>query len=319
MIVRVSPLASILKLLYSGAMYKKLLVPFDGSPFSARAWPIAAALARSTGATLHLVLVHDPSSYIPFVAGEVAIPVYDAEFVHERRADDQRALDAEAATLSSQGVVVSSRLLEGTTIEALLEYAQEIGADLTVMTTHGRGGFERLRLGSVASAYLVRTPMPVLLVPGTTDAAAVVPSGALLCPLDGSAFSESVVPHARAFADALGVPMSLFAVTVPHAMPMAPMGTGLLADPGALEAESLGRTEYLTRMLAQCPADSTTNATTDLSVGRAILDEATRTGAGAIAMASHGRSGLLRLVLGSVADEVVQHANLPVLLYRPES
>lgn len=301
-------------------MYTNLLVPFDGSPFSARALPIAAAIARQSGATVHLVVVHDPSSYIPFVAGEVAVPVYDSELVHERRAEDQRALDEQVASLKVQGIAVSSRLLEGTTIEALVEYAQEIGADLTVMTTHGRGGFERLRLGSVASAYLVRATNPVLLVRGGgTDAAPVIPSGTLLCPLDGSAFSETMIPHARAFAEALGMQMSLFAVSVPHAMPMAPMGTELLADPGALEAESQGRTEYLTRMLAQCPAGSTTHATTDLSVGRAILDEAARTNAGAIAMASHGRGGFVRLVLGSVADEVVRHSELPVLVYRPES
>ena len=301
-------------------MYKNLLVPFDGSPFSARALPIAAAVARRSGATLHLVLVHDPSSYIPFVAAEVAIPVYDAELVHEQRGHEQRALDAEVATLASQGVLASSRLLEGTTIEALVEYGQEIDADLTVMTTHGRGGFERLRLGSVTSAYLVRATNPVLLVRGSgTDEVPVVPSGALLCPLDGSPFSEAMIPHARTFAEAFDMQMALFAVTVPHAMPMAPMGTELLADPAALEAESQGRSEYLSRMLSQCPAGATTNATTDLSVARAILEEATRINAGVIAMASHGRGGLIRLVLGSVADEVVRHAELPVLLYRPES
>ncbi len=305
---------------YCRPMYKKLLVPYDGSPFSARALPIAAALARRTGATLHLVLVHDPSSFIPFVAAEVAVPVYDSELEHERRGHDRRALEAQVATLASQGLLVSSRLLEGTTIEALVEYGQEIGADLTVMTTHGRGGFERLRLGSVASAYLVRATNPVLLVRGGgTDAVPVVPSGSLLCPLDGSPFSEAMIPHARAFAEALDMPMALFGVTVPHAMPMAPIGTELLADPGALEAESDGRRQYLARMLAQCPVGATANATTDLSVARAILEEAARIDAGVIAMASHGRSGLMRLVLGSVADEVVRHAELPVLLYRPES
>ena len=128
-----------------------------------------------------------------------------------------------------------------------------------------------------------------------------------------------MIPHARAFAEVLNMQMTLFAVSVPHAMPMAPLGTELLIDPGALEAESQGRNDYLTRMLSQCPAGTTTNATTDLSVGRAILEEAARTNAGAIAMASHGRGGLLRLMLGSVADEVVRHAELPVLLYRPES
>ncbi len=300
-------------------MYHDILVPFDGSPFSARALPIATALARRTQATMHLVMVHDPSSFIPFVAGEIAVPVYDAELVNERRVEDQRLLDAEAALLSAQGITIVARLLEGTTVEALLEYGREVGADLTVMTTHGRSGFSRLRLGSVATAYLTRTVAPVLLVRGGgSEDLPTVPSGTLLCPLDGSDMSERILPHAGAFAQALGLTLALFSVSVPRAMPMSPFGTELLADPDALSAEEHGRESYLEQMLSQCPPGTTTNAVSDLAVGRAILDEAVRSGAGAVAMATHGRTGLVRLMLGSVADEVVRHTALPVLIYRPD-
>jgi nucleotide-binding universal stress UspA family protein len=72
-------------------------------------------------------------------------------------------------------------------------------------------------------------------------------------------------------------------------------------------------------MLERCPAGSTASSVTDLSVGRAILEEAARTNAGAIAMASHGRGGVLRAIMGSVADETVRRADVPVLIYRPES
>ena len=54
-----------------------------------------------------------------------------------------------------------------------------------------------------------------------------------------------------------------------------------------------------------------------MSVSRAIVDEATRVSAGALAMATHGRGGLKRMVLGSVADEVIRHSHTPVLVYRP--
>jgi len=301
-------------------MYRHLLVPFDGSPFSARALPVASALAQRTGATLHLIMVHDPSAYIPFVAGEIAVPVYDAELVSDRRAEDHRLLQAEATTLLAHGLTVVSELLEGTTVEALSEYAARVGADLTVMTTHGRGGFARLRLGSVAKAYLARASAPVLLVRGgDSDETPVLPQGALLCPMDGSETSEAMLPHARAFAQAVGLPMALFAVIVPHHIPMAPLGTEMLADPAALEVEEKGRDEYLRQLLPLCSPGTTTRSITDLSVGRAILDEAERLSAGAIAMATHGRSGLRRLMMGSVTDEVVRHSALPVLVYRPES
>lgn len=300
-------------------MYKTILVPFDGSALSARALPVAAALARRSGARLLLALVHDPSAYIPFVPGEVAIPVYDAELVSEHRMQDQAALDAALAELTAQGVSATGVLLEGTIIEALVEHAQSAGVDLTVMTSHGRSGFERLRLGSVATAYLTRATAPVYLVRGSgSDAPPELPVGTLLVTLDGSPFAEAILPHAKTFADAAGLTMALLSVAVPHAMPMAPFGAeALLADDSAMALEESGRSEYLSRMARECPPGTTVHAVTDMSVSRAIIDEAARTAAGALAIATHGRGGLKRLVLGSVADEVIRHTHTPVLVYRP--
>jgi nucleotide-binding universal stress UspA family protein len=300
-------------------MYKTILVPFDGSALSGRAIPVAVALAQRTGATLQLALVHDPSAYIPFVPGEVAIPVYDAEFVGEQRRQDQAALDSALAELRAHGVHATGVLLEGTVIEALAEHAQTAGVDLTVMTTHGRSGFERLRLGSVAGAYLTRATAPVYLVRGAgSDAAPVLPTGTLLCSLDGSPFAEAILPHAKRFAEATGMTMALFSVAIPHGMPMAPFGAeALLADDSAIALEEAGRGEYLTRISKQCPPGTTVHAVSDMSVSRAIIDEATRLSAGTLAIATHGRGGFKRFVLGSVADEVIRHTHTPVLVYRP--
>lgn len=305
-------------------MYKTLLVPVDGSDFSARALPVALSLAQRTGATIHLTMVHDPSAYIPFVPGEVAVPVYDAALVSQQRADDQATLDRHVAALAASGVRVVGTLLEGTVIESLVEYGQQVASELTIMTTHGRGGFARVRLGSVATALLTRATTPVLLVHGAgdhaADAAPALPTGRLLCPLDGSAFSERMLPHAAAFADACGMTMHLLSVTTPHAVSMAPFGTeALLADPSVLDQEEHDRLEYLTRLTANCPPGSTVRSVTDMAVARAILDEASADDIGAIALATHGRGGLARLVLGSVADEVIRHSTRPTLIYRPES
>ena len=300
-------------------MYKTILVPLDGSALSARAMPIAVALARRCGARVQLALVHDPSAFIPFVPGEVAIPVYDAELVSEHRKQDQATLDAALAELTAQGIAATAVLLEGTIIEALVEHAQAAGVDLTVMTSHGRSGFERLRLGSVATAYLARATAPVYLVRGSgSEAPPELPTGTLLCTLDGSPFAEAILPHARTFAEAAGLTMALLSVAVPHAMPMAPFGAeALLVDDSAMALEEAGRLEYLTRMASACPPGTTIRAVTDMSVSRAIIDEATRSSAGALAMATHGRGGLKRLMLGSVADEVIRHTHTPVLVYRP--
>lgn len=303
-------------------MYTTIVVPYDGSVHSARALPVAAALAKRTGARVELVIVHDPSAYIPFVPGEVAIPVYDQELVQAHRQRDADALERAVQSLRDEGVTASGAVLDGTIVEALEEYVASHGTDLVIMTTHGRSGFQRLRLGSVAASFLTRTTVPVLLVRGAgsehPDTDPALPTGSLLCTLDGSAFAETVLPHARRFAEATGMTMHLVAVTVPHAISMAPFGTeALLADDSALSAEEHVREDYLHRVAEQCPPGTTVRAITDMSVARGILDAAAAGPCGAIAMATHGRGGLKRFVLGSVADEVIKHADTPVLVFRP--
>lgn len=303
-------------------MYTSIFVPIDGSPHSARALPVAAALAARSGARIELAIVHDPSAYIPFVPGEVSIPLYDQEIVQAQRERDQHALDSAVAQLQSQGIAATGVLLDGTIVEALDEHMRANGADLVVLSTHGRRGFERLRLGSVASALLTRASVPMLLIRGAgseaPDADGVLPSGALLCSVDGSAFAEAILPPASSFAAVTGMPLHLVAVTVPHAISMAPFGTeALLADSSELENEEHARVDYLQRLAATCPAGTTVHAITDMSAARGILDAADEQQCGAIAIATHGRGGFKRLVLGSVADEVIRHAHVPVLVYRP--
>ncbi|MEQ1693603.1 MAG: universal stress protein, partial [Gemmatimonas sp.] len=138
------------------------------------------------------------------------------------------------------------------------------------------------------------------------------------CPLDGSPFAERILPHAAGFADACGLTLRLFSVTTPHAVAMAPFATeALLADPTVLEQEERERHDYLSRLATSLPG-ATLNSVVDMSVGRAILEEAATCGAGGIAMVTHGRGGIARLVLGSVADEVIRHSALPMLVYRAE-
>jgi nucleotide-binding universal stress UspA family protein len=303
-------------------MYTTIVLPYDGSEHSARAIPVAAALAKRTGARVELVIVHDPSAYIPFVPGEVAIPVYDQELVQAHRERDAEVLARAVADLQAGGVNATGTVLDGTIVEALEEYVASHGADLVIMTTHGRSGFQRLRLGSVSTGFLTRATVPVLLVHGAGsepgDAEPRLPSGRLLCTLDGSAFAEAVLPHARRFAEATGMALHLVAVTVPNSVSMAPFGTeSLLADESALSAEEHVREDYLHRIAEQCPAGTTVRAVTDMSAARGILDAAAEGSCGAIAIATHGRGGLKRMVLGSVADEVIRHAETPVLVFRP--
>jgi nucleotide-binding universal stress UspA family protein len=245
--------------------------------------------------------------------------------VQSQRERDQEVLNATVAHLRAQGLTADGEVLEGTVVEALAEFSQRHAVDLTVMTTSGRSGFERLRVGSVAAAFLTRATAPVYLVrgsgestPSTPDDTAPLPTAPLLCGLDGSPFAEAMLPHAQAFAAAVGVPLLLAGVTVPHAIPMAPFGAeALLADDSALRAEEAGRNEYLARIAATLPAGTEHVCVTDMSVARALVELAETRQVGAIALATHGRGGFKRFMLGSVTDEVIRHATTPVLVYRP--
>jgi nucleotide-binding universal stress UspA family protein len=302
-------------------MYRTILVPFDGSTLSAAAVPLAIELARRTSATVHLALVHDPSAYIPFVAGEVAVPIYDQALEREHRDSDAHKLDDAVAILRTAGIPTMGALLEGSVADTLAQYVSDHAIDLTVMTTHGRGGFQRVRLGSVATAFLTRSTSPVLLLRADPEApAAELPIGPIICALDGSSFAESVLPHARTYAAALDLPLHLVGVCVPHAIPMAPFGAEtLLMDETALITEMSGRKAYLARMASSCADGTTYAATEDMSVSRALQAEAARIHAGAIAIATHGRAGIARMMLGSTTDELIRQATRPTLAYRPHT
>lgn len=305
-------------------MYQSILVPLDGSEFSARALPTAAALARRSGATLHLVVVFDPSSMLRFTAGEASMPVFDATLINARCKELTDWVTEQASSISNTGINATGTFLEGTVVEALAEQAVEVHADLVVMTTHARTGLNRLRLGSVASSFLGRSPSPVFLVrPGGPEAPTPgheVPTGTLMVTLDGSPFGESILPHAVRFASTTGMAIELVHVAEPVANPLSLFGANALVVENFVGKDEEAHAQiYLDAHAEHLSTDPppTTKVLTDNSAARAVVSYAQASLPGAIALATHGRSGLVRLLLGSVADKVLQGVEQPVLVFRP--
>jgi nucleotide-binding universal stress UspA family protein len=147
----------------------------------------------------------------------------------------------------------------------------------------------------------------------------------LLCALDGSAFAEALLPHAVRFAQTLAVPLHLFSVVTPRALDLAPFATeALLADPDGLAGDEDDRAAYLDGVADRLRAiqdglEVTRQVTTDMRPAQAIHDEVVRVGACAVAMSTHARGGLTRLVLGSVTDVVVRECRAPVLVVRTDA
>ncbi len=280
-------------------MYRTLLVPLDGSAFSVRALPTATTLARHLGVKLILMR----AVLAPVAPGEdpVAARIQAVDEV-------QTYLSGLAASYAEQGLNVEISLPYGDAAELILEGISLHAADLVVMCTHGRSGLGRWLYGSVAEKVLAQSPTPVLLIRPTGEASRfeLQPEQAsLLVPLDGSAFAETALPHAAALARAFGGTILLLRVVEP---PLAAYEGSYREAASYLEevAQRLRATglSVQTYVRRGAPADII-----------AYWGEETK--ADLIVMATRGRTGIARVLLGSVALEVVRRSPWPIMLVRP--
>lgn len=291
-------------------MYRTILVSLDGSAFSERALPVAASLARALKAQLVLARAAIASVF----------PGVDATDAQVQAVNEaQEYLANLAAGLSEQHLSVEVAVPYGDPAEMILLEIGLRNADLVVMCTHGRSGMGRWVYGSVAEQVLARSPVPVLLVrpTGAITKLALGPGQMkLLVPLDGSPFAEAALPHATALARALDGTIVLMRMVEP---PVAPYVAGEVLVPG-IAPELAAQAESYLAEIAQSLRDAGLSVETVTREGwpaDAIAYGAEALGANLIVMTTHGRTGIARLLLGSVAMEVVRRSPLPVMLIRP--
>jgi nucleotide-binding universal stress UspA family protein len=300
-------------------MYHTILVPLDGSTYAERALPLAVGLAQAMKAGLVLVCACSATS----VKGQ-----HPGEAQFEAVADAQAYLAGVAGRLTKEDISVEIAAPATPAPEGILATIISSHADLVVMCSHGRSGLGRWIYGSVTEAMVARSPVPILLVRPvgpvpTVPLKAGQPS--LLVALDGSAFSEAALAPAAGLAQALGAIMVLLRVVTWPILGYANL-TG--TEPGTQEVEAAIEEEeeveakkYLEDVAARLQKDGI-DAKAIVRLGwpaEAILDEAKLAGASLIVMATHGRTGLRQLLLGSVALEVVHRGLLPLLLVRPST
>ena len=301
--------------------FASIMVPLDGSPLAERALPLGLDLAERARARLRLVLVHQsPPPPIDKAAARLAVKVELAV----RRAEREylRATQARLGRTATRGRV-RGITLSGPVGDALTRYVSELGIDLVVMATHGRGGFERAWLGSVADRLVRTLEIPVLLVRAGGDSApkAAVPARPVLVPLDGSAKAEEALGPAVALARLWDLEVQLVQVVRPAML----AGDPALPLPSVYDEAltSLGRSQaqdYLDDMAEQVRSlgvRAVANAVLGWSATETLLELAGAGRVGLIALATHGRGGLRRAALGSVADKLVRAAGVPVLVCRP--
>jgi nucleotide-binding universal stress UspA family protein len=308
-------------------MFRSILVPLDGSPFGEQALPLALSLARRAGAMIHLA--HVLTSIAVYPDGVLARAGLEVQ-IHDRQ---KEYLDGVARRLAAIAPVsVRTALLDGAVAPTLQDHAAAAGIDLVVMTTHGRTPLGRFWLGSVAD-YLVRhLSVPLLLVHPHDEPPDLhrdaVPRRILL-PLDGSPLAEEMIEPAAALAALADGSLTLLRVVRP-ALPanfsFDTVGVGEGAEHLIEEIEKVHQQlvreagAYLEAVADRLRGPNLavrTRVAVEEQPALAILHEAKAPGVDLIALQTHGRGGVARLLLGSVADKVIRGAAVPVLVRRP--
>lgn len=301
----------------------QILVPLDGSALAEAALPHALALVPILGAGLTLLRVVQYQPIVASLPGTMPAEELTAEMIVQARTLAQDYLKQISARVEATGVPVQPVLVEQElAAEAISAAAGAPAVQLITMATHGRSGVSRWLLGSVADEVLHTAPRPLLVVrpPASTIGPVVLTPPAynvILVPLDGSPLAEQALPWATRLAHGAHARVVLLTVLSPRALPP---DEHLVYQPApaATPPPALVVTTYLEGIAARL-RDVGVPTTIQVVAG----DPATAIGeqaahhADLIVMATHGRTGLPRLRLGSIATKVVQGSQEPVWLVRP--
>lgn len=281
----------------------KILLPLDGSDTAEQAIPYVKTLARHWEAQVIVLRTVGPEVVEP--SGALASIVLRLRQQEDQFADEYlEQIKAEFA-----GQPVETLKTVGSPRVLVDEVARDRECDLIVMASHGRGGFQRWLLGSVAETVLRKAPCPVLLVRG--EASAPVPFERVLVPLDGSELSVSVLQRLGPFLKQ-GAHLRLLRVA-----DLSERDLYFVSDPSRLEAA-------LAELEQELEPITLPGVTLDREVlqgdpRQVILHQAEALKCDLIAMSTHGRGGWKHLLLGSVTESVARRAPCPVLAFPPLS
>ncbi len=299
-------------------MTQSILVPLDGSALAEQALPQAVMLARLLDAPLLLARV--PEAVARQVPGASTWTIGGIESP-EALADAEDYLTEVARRPELAGTLVQTMTPNHPVAEGLLRAIDLTHPRAVVMTTHGRSGLGRAALGSVADQLVHASPVPVCAIRAAEAAPATIdPPRRLLVPLDGSQEAEAALPGALMLARAAQAALVLLRIpTVPGYTTVLPETAAWAAD--LLRDKAIEATGYL-ETLAGSLDDSGLDIGTDVeivaagSIATGILASADEHAADLIVMATHGRTGFRRWMLGSVTGDLLRRTERPVWLVR---
>ncbi|HKK08363.1 MAG TPA: universal stress protein [Gemmatimonadota bacterium] len=296
---------------------RHVLYPTDFSEPAASALPLAVRVAREHGADLHAL-----HALVLHAADEAQADRLFPTLEDAYRDIESWAEERMASHLGEHHVpevpLHEARVRGFAAAPVILEYAEEHDIDLIVMGTHGRRGLRHLLLGSVAEEVVRRARCPVVTVRESPALDGRRWPTRVVVPLDFSQNADVALAYARELGGETGATVDILHVVEPAAVPDPYVmgGPGLTLD---VEATRERVTESLERRAAEALGESVT-ATVHVEMGRPAAEIAAfaeARSADLILMASHGHSGLDRVLLGSVAEGVVRRASPPLMIVKP--
>jgi nucleotide-binding universal stress UspA family protein len=299
-----------------------VLAPVDGSTRALHAVPWAAKLAGPDGTVVLLRVVPPQPDYaeslFSLVGAEERVREIQNAWTRTAKAD----MDEAEALLSGSGVTVEQMVAEGEPDEEIVAAAARRGVQMIAMASHGRGAVGRAIFGSVADRVARTAPVPVLILrPPDEDVVPSVAVSRIVVPLDGSEIAARALPVASELAEHLAAPVHVIrAVDAALSLPMASgvFGAGPVVDANVTdqiweEAEAEARST-VTAAVSQLQSEGV-DASGGIVIGSPFfaISEAIEPG-DLLTLTSHGRGGVRRWLLGSVAEKLVREAKAPVML-----
>ena len=294
-------------------MYEKIVVPLDGSELAERALDYITGLAIASRAKVTLLQVCTPDQP-------------EAERIHRVYLQHiEEVLRSRLEDAASEGSKVDSTVLLGHPAEEILTYAEKNKVGLIAMTTHGRSGIRRWALGSVAARIARHSPVPIWLVRTDVPEEAIRtewPERRILVLLDGSERAEKVLPYVADHAKTGGAEVVLLRVLEPlstlavYAPSMFANWEELAGQMMADQQEECNR--YFAGLESQLGDEGilVRSETLNGNVWNEIISYIEKDGFDLVALTSHGRSGVARWAVGSVAETLLRKCPVPLLLVR---
>ena len=289
-------------------MFERVILPLDGSKTGEMVLPYAYEIAAKAGKEIVLagVCEDDTDKYRIYVS-------YLSSLSEEIM-----------SSLQSYGIkeklLVKSEILKGNPADEIIRYAQENTNNLLVMSSHGYTDVQPPFIGNVVNKVLSKIYNPVVLIKKPVDSK-VYERGNLikrmLVPLDGSGLGEGIIPYAARMAESMNADISLFNAMYPWGLGLGEVGP-TYEEEEARKAKVISYLDKVGEDFRNRGINTDCVAITGFA-GQEIVAYADGKNADLIAMTTHGRTGLLRYVFGSVAYKVIHSGDTPVLLVRSKS